>query len=68
MTFVPRIIPGGKTAPQEESDPRSRENAREGLRLLCAFARIRSREERLKVIKFAEEIAGHAGPQAETFY
>jgi hypothetical protein len=67
MTFVPRIISGGKAAPQEENDPHSRENAREGLRLLCAFARIRSREERLKVIKLAEEIAGHAGPQAEIF-
>jgi hypothetical protein len=69
MSFVPRIIPGGKAPPEPEEDhPPSRENAREGLRLLSAFSRIRSREQRLKVIELAEEIAARAGSQAETIY
>jgi|GEM_PF-6292423 hypothetical protein len=56
MAFVPRIIAGGKVPP-DESDHQARQNAKDGLRLLCAFARIKSREDRLRVIALAEEIA-----------
>jgi hypothetical protein len=69
MAFVPRIIPGGKI-PLEEEDQLTRQSARDGLRLLCAFARIRSRDDRLKVIALAEEIAkaSTGERQTESFY
>jgi hypothetical protein len=67
MAFLPRIIAGGRIPPDETGDL-ARRNARDGLRLLCAFARIKSREDRLRVIAFAEEIAeaGRFEQRAET--
>lgn len=58
--FAPKVItrevPAEGCANDNADD--TQRNARDSLRLLSAFARIHSREERLRVVALAEEIAG----------